>query len=71
MTVLGIETSCDDTSLALYSAERGVSGILTAGQLIHEQYGGVVPEIASRQHVKSILSVCREVLSRAGVERRD
>lgn len=71
MIVLGIETSCDDTSLALYSAEKGVIGLLTSSQLEHERYGGVVPEIASRQHVRSILSVYEELLPRARVDRRD
>lgn len=71
MAVLGIETSCDDTSLALYSAERGVIEVLTASQLIHERYGGVVPEIASRQHVKTILSVFRGLLARAGFDRSE
>ena len=50
MLVLGIETSCDDTSLALYSEDRGVLDTFTAAQLVHDDYGGVVPEIASRQH---------------------
>ena len=48
MIVLGDETSCDDTSLALFSPERGNVGELTANQLIHDLYGGIVPEIASR-----------------------
>jgi N6-L-threonylcarbamoyladenine synthase len=67
MIVLGIETSCDDTSLALYSRERGLLANLTASQLIHEEYGGVVPEIASRQHMRTLLSVYDAVLQRAGV----
>jgi len=67
MIVLGIETSCDDTSLALYAHGRGIVGQLTAGQLIHEKYGGVVPEIASRQHMKTLLSVYDELLDRSGV----
>lgn len=67
MIVLGIETSCDDTSLALYSRERGLLANLTASQLIHEDYGGVVPEIASRQHLRTLLPVFDAVLARAGV----
>jgi N6-L-threonylcarbamoyladenine synthase len=67
MIVLGIETSCDDTSLAVYSRERGLLANLTASQLIHEEYGGVVPEIASRQHMRTLLSVYDAVLKRAGV----
>ena len=68
MIVLGIETSCDDTSLALYSRERGLLANVTASQLIHEEYGGVVPEIASRQHMRTLLSVYDAVLQRAGVD---
>ncbi len=67
MIVLGIETSCDDTSLALYSRDRGVIANLTAGQLIHEEYGGIVPEIASRQHMRALLPVYDALLERAGV----
>lgn len=71
MIVLGIETSCDDTSLALYSRERGVIANLTASQLIHEEYGGVVPEIASRQHMRTLLPVYDALLARAGIHGDD
>jgi N6-L-threonylcarbamoyladenine synthase len=67
MTVLGIETSCDDTSLALYSPDRGVIGVMTAAQLVHDQYGGVVPEIASREHIKTILGVYEALVRRTGI----
>ncbi len=67
MLILGIETSCDDTSLSLYAEDRGVVGVTTAAQLIHERYGGVVPEIASREHVRSIMSVYESLLERNGV----
>jgi len=71
MIVLGIETSCDDTSLALYAEDRGVVGVVTAAQLVHERFGGVVPEIASREHVKSILAVYGSLLERHSVARRE
>jgi tRNA N6-adenosine threonylcarbamoyltransferase len=71
MIVLGIETSCDDTSLALYARGRGVIANLTASQLIHEEYGGVVPEIASRQHMRTLLSVYDALLTRAELEGGD
>lgn len=71
MIVLGIETSCDDTSLAVFSSERGVIGNITANQLIHESYGGVVPEIASRAHVKNLLLVFQKLLDQCGLEPRD
>jgi N6-L-threonylcarbamoyladenine synthase len=67
MIVLGIETSCDDTSLAIYSRERGLLANVTASQLEHEEYGGVVPEIASRQHMRTLLPVFDAVLARARV----
>lgn len=69
MLVLGVETSCDDTSLALYSRDRGVIANLTAQQLVHEDYGGVVPEIASRQHIRALPSVLHALLDRADTER--
>jgi N6-L-threonylcarbamoyladenine synthase len=69
--VLGIETSCDDTSLALFERERGVIANLTANQLIHEKYGGIVPEIASRAHLKNLLPVFNALLSDTGMSQRD
>lgn len=70
MIVLGIETSCDDTSLALFSPERGVIGEYTANQLVHEQYGGVVPEIASRAHLKTLLPVYSELFARCRLSKQ-
>jgi len=67
MIVLGIETSCDDTSLALYARDRGIIANLTASQLIHDAYGGIVPEIASRQHMRAVLPVYDAVLAKAGI----
>jgi len=71
MHVLGIETSCDDTSFALFSPERGVIANLTASQVIHDLYGGVVPEIASREHVKSLLPVFEALLDRCELRPAD
>ncbi|HET6463417.1 MAG TPA: tRNA (adenosine(37)-N6)-threonylcarbamoyltransferase complex transferase subunit TsaD [Candidatus Krumholzibacteria bacterium] len=71
MIILGIETSCDDTSLALYDRERGIIANLTASQLMHEAYGGVVPEIASRQHMRALLPVYDALLEKAGVTGAD
>ncbi len=71
MLVLGIETSCDDTSLALYSEDGGVVANYTTSQLVHDEYGGVVPEIASRQHIRALLPVYEELLRRAGVAREN
>src|SRR5258706_5746095 len=71
MIVLGIETSCDDTSLALYAPDGGIIANLTASQLIHEAYGGVVPEIASRQHMRALLPLYDALLAKAGVTGAD
>lgn len=64
---LGIETSCDDTSCAIYSPEGGVVAYRTAAQLDHAKYGGVVPEIASRTHMKTLLPVYETVMEEASV----
>jgi len=65
--VLGIETSCDDTSLALYSEARGVIAQLTASQLAHDAFGGVVPELASREHMRALVPVYEALLAQSGV----
>jgi len=64
--ILAIETSCDDTSCAVLNGDRLISQI-TATQKIHEQYGGVVPELASRDHQKNILPVVNLALKKAGI----
>ena len=68
MRVLGIETSCDETGVALYDSERGLLADALFSQIdLHRIYGGVVPELASRDHVKRLVPLVREVLERAGV----
>ncbi|HEX6135057.1 MAG TPA: tRNA (adenosine(37)-N6)-threonylcarbamoyltransferase complex transferase subunit TsaD [Longimicrobiales bacterium] len=69
--VLGIETSCDETSAAVLRAPRDVLGHVILSQDIHALYGGVVPEIASRQHLTAIDDVVRGALRDAGVGLRD
>jgi N6-L-threonylcarbamoyladenine synthase len=64
---LGIETSCDDTSCAIYSPDEGIVAYRTAAQLDHAMYGGVVPEIASRTHMKTILPLYEAVMEEASV----
>jgi N6-L-threonylcarbamoyladenine synthase len=72
MNVLGIETSCDETGVALYSTEEGLLADALHSQVdLHAVYGGVVPEIASRDHVRRLLPLVRQVLSEAGIERPD
>jgi N6-L-threonylcarbamoyladenine synthase len=66
MRVLGIETSCDETGIALYDSDAGLLADALYSQVaIHEEYGGVVPELASRDHVRKALPLLEEVLSRA------
>ncbi len=65
---LGIETSCDDTSCAIFSDDRGVVVHRTAAQLDHAKYGGVVPEIASRSHMKTLLPLYETVMEEAAAD---
>ncbi len=68
MLVLGIETSCDETGVALYDTEHGLLAHALHTQVaLHAEFGGVVPELASRDHVRKVLPLLREVLRRAGV----
>jgi len=72
MNILGIETSCDETGVALYSTELGlVADALHSQADLHAVYGGVVPEIASRDHVRMLLPLILKVLNQAGVKRPD
>ncbi|MEZ5574982.1 MAG: tRNA (adenosine(37)-N6)-threonylcarbamoyltransferase complex transferase subunit TsaD [Candidatus Competibacteraceae bacterium] len=67
MLILGIETSCDETGVALYDSERGLLAHALHSQVsLHAEYGGVVPELASRDHVRKLLPLLREILQRAG-----
>jgi N6-L-threonylcarbamoyladenine synthase len=68
MIVLGVESSCDETGLALYDTERGLlSHALHSQVAMHEEYGGVVPELASRDHVRRALPLLKETLARADI----
>ena len=65
--ILGIESSCDETGVALYHTERGLLAHTLHSQIaMHNEYGGVVPELASRDHVRYALPLIREVLHQAG-----
>ena len=70
LVILGIESSCDDTSAAVIKNDTILSNI-TAGQAIHEQYGGVVPELASRAHQQNIIPVVDAALKKAAVSLED
>lgn len=72
MRVLGIETSCDETGVAVYDSARGLLAHALYSQVeLHARYGGVVPELASRDHVRKTLPLVREVVARAGLALRD
>ncbi|MBF0950743.1 MAG: tRNA (adenosine(37)-N6)-threonylcarbamoyltransferase complex transferase subunit TsaD, partial [Alloprevotella tannerae] len=66
--ILGIESSCDDTSAAVIKNGYLLSNV-TAGQAVHEAYGGVVPELASRAHQQNIVPVVDQALRQAGVDK--
>ncbi len=72
MLVLGIETSCDETGVAVYDSDRGLLAHALHSQVaLHDPYGGVVPELASRDHVRRLLPLARQVLRGAGVQESD
>ena len=72
MNVLGIETSCDETGLAVYNTERGLIAQVLHSQIdLHMDYGGVVPELASRDHVRKITPLLRQVLTQAKLDISD
>ena len=72
MIVLGIESSCDETGVALYDSEKGLLGHLLHSQVkLHASYGGVVPELASRDHVRKLIPLIEELLGKTGLQRRD
>jgi N6-L-threonylcarbamoyladenine synthase len=68
ITILGIESSCDDTSAAVLQDGYLLSNVV-AGQKVHELYGGVVPELASRAHQQNIVPVVDQALKQAGIDR--
>ncbi len=70
ITILGIESSCDDTSASVLRNGVVLSNII-AGQKVHEAYGGVVPELASRAHQQNIIPVVHEALKQAGVKKEE
>jgi N6-L-threonylcarbamoyladenine synthase len=70
--ILGIESSCDETAAAVVVDGREILSSVVSSQLdIHHKYGGVVPELASREHLRQIVPVVREALSQAGLNFRD
>lgn len=70
--LLGIETSCDETAAAVVADGRRILSNVVASQMaLHQPFGGVVPEVASRRHVEQVSWVVKEALQQAGVDRRD
>ncbi len=70
ITILGVESSCDDTSAAIIRDGVILSNII-AGQKVHEAYGGVVPELASRAHQQNIIPVIDRAIVQAGIRKED
>lgn len=72
MKILGIETSCDETGIAIYDAEQGLVAHTLHSQIaLHAEYGGVVPELASRDHVRRTLPLITQTLSQAGIGKQE
>ncbi len=69
-TILGIESSCDETSAAILR-DGELASVVVSSQFFHENFGGVVPELASRAHVRSILPIVREAYSQAGITNKE
>jgi len=70
--ILGIESSCDETAAAVVADGREILSSVVASQIdIHRKYGGVVPELASREHLRQIVPVVREALEQAGMKLTD
>jgi len=72
MIVLGIETSCDETGIALYDSDKGILAEALYSQIeLHAEYGGVVPELASRDHIRSNIPLFDEVIKQANIKSSD
>jgi N6-L-threonylcarbamoyladenine synthase len=72
MRVLGIESSCDETGIAIYDTEQGLLAHALYSQVeLHAEYGGVVPELASRDHIRKALPLIEQVLAEAQLQRED
>jgi N6-L-threonylcarbamoyladenine synthase len=70
--VLGIETSCDETGIAIYDGEKGLLAHALYSQIdLHADFGGVVPELASRDHVRKTLPLIKQVMDDSGCSRKD
>ena len=71
MITLGIETSCDETALAIHDSDKGIISESVFSQEIHAAYGGVVPELASRDHCSKIIGMLHNVESDCAIDKID
>ncbi|MFK5912944.1 MAG: tRNA (adenosine(37)-N6)-threonylcarbamoyltransferase complex transferase subunit TsaD [Woeseiaceae bacterium] len=72
MLILGIETSCDETGIALFDSEKGLLADALYSQIaVHAEYGGVVPELASRDHIRKTLPLIKQVFAESGLTAKD
>ena len=72
MNILGIETSCDETGLAIFNPEKGIIADIVHSQVdIHQAYGGVVPELASRDHIRRIVPLLDQLFEKAGIKHEE
>lgn len=72
MNILGIETSCDETGLAIFNPKKGIIADIVHSQVdIHQAYGGVVPELASRDHIRRIVPLLDQLFEKAGIEHEE
>ncbi len=69
MLVLGIETSCDETSASMVKDGKKILSDIVYSQLVHEKYGGVVPELASREHIRTLIPVVQSALKKAQISK--
>lgn len=71
MKILGIETSCDETAASVVDGNQILSNVISSQLEVHAPYGGVVPELASRQHLESLVPIVEEALTQAEVQRNE
>jgi N6-L-threonylcarbamoyladenine synthase len=72
MYILGIETSCDETGVAIYHSQHGLIHHLLYSQIeMHSEYGGVVPELASRDHIRKLIPLVKQLLSESELTQTD
>jgi len=71
MITLAVETSCDETALALYSDEKGIIGDVLLSQVVHSSFGGVVPELSAREHTRNILPLFDKLLKDTGIDPKE